>query len=69
MTNNLTPEALTALANVGTNRQGAEIHPYTATEVRRELQVAGLIGPFGGLTRKGSIVRQRHMDALLDAAF
>lgn len=69
MTNNLTPEALAALANVGTNRQAATIPATTAPVVRLELDAAGLIGPGGGLTRRGTVVRQRHMDALLDSSF
>lgn len=65
----ITGAAATALADCGTNRQGTPIPASTATEVRRELERAGLIGPNAGLTRRGTIVRQRLMDEMLEKAF
>lgn len=64
----LTAEARTALINVGTNRQGAKV---TGTDVATELELnmAGLIGEGAGLTRTGTIVRQRLMDLALESAF
>ncbi len=49
------------------NRQGAKIR--TDTDTQWELIDAGLFGKKGGLTRQGTIVRQRIMDARLDEAF
>lgn len=67
----LTQQAQTALINVGTNRQGATIPTTTPIEAQGELWVAGLIGRGnpGGLTRKGTIVRQRLVDTRLEEAF
>lgn len=65
----LSEAARTALMDVGTNRQGATIPTTTAVAVRRELGDAGLIGRTCGLTRKGTIVRERLMDAALEEAF
>lgn len=56
----MTASARTALINVGTLRQGA-----TATgspEALAELAKLGLIGPGGGLTRRGTIKRQILME-------
>lgn len=66
---NLSKSAETALVNVGTLRQGATVNTITTTEVVAELQTAGLIGPGYGLTRRGTIARQRLVYAALDAAF
>lgn len=64
----LSPDATAALVNVGTNRQGTAVVVHDS-ETFNELLFAGLIGPKGGLTRKGSIERERMMTRLLDAAF
>lgn len=65
----ITTAAATALIDCGTNRQGTPIPASTVTEVRRELERAGLIGPGAGLTRRGTVYRQRLMDEMLDKAF
>jgi hypothetical protein len=69
MTNGLSKEAAEALFNVGTNRQGATIAHNTPAVVVAELRTAGLIGFNLGLTRRGTIARERISNALLDAAF
>jgi hypothetical protein len=65
----ITTAGATALVDCGTNRQGTPIPACTATEVRQELERAGLIGPGGGLTRTGTVYRQRLMDEVLEKAF
>lgn len=61
-------EALAALMTTGTNRVGSQVCcPDPA--VWAELKDAGLIGDGGGLTRAGSITRERHADALMDQLF
>lgn len=67
-TQDLSPAARAALTNVGTSRQGATV-PAGTDEVFRELKDAGLIGPLGGLTMAGTIVRDRIQDEDLDALF
>ena len=69
MTPELSAQAQAALIGVGTNRQGATISPRTVEVVVWELTAAGLIGRDRGLTRRGTIVRERVMTAALDAAF
>lgn len=56
-----------ALLAAPTGRQGALV-PAIAS-VQRELKELGLVGPDGGLTRAGTIARQRAMSAAEDAAF
>lgn len=63
----LSPDATAALVNVGTNRQGATVH--ATGDAFWELEAAGLIGIKGGLTRKGSIEREKMVTRLLDVAF
>lgn len=61
MTNtaNLSAAAQSALLSTGTNRQGAKpTHPMTPA-VKAELVDAGLLGTGGGLTRSGTIARER----------
>ncbi len=66
----LSKEAQAVLISAGTNRQGAKIFvagvPMSAL---CELRDAGLIGKDSGLTRKGSIVRERLVSATLDGLF
>lgn len=51
--------AKSALLSTGTNRQGAKpTHPMTA-DVKAELVTEGLIGTGGGLTRRGTIAREK----------
>jgi hypothetical protein len=66
----LSDRARIALVNTGTNREGARV-PVTPGEsmVWAELTEAGLIGAGGGLTRKGSIARERYTDRLMDSVF
>jgi hypothetical protein len=60
---NLTPAAQAVLLSTGTNRQGAKPTAVMTTANRaglQELVNADLIGPGGGLTRKGTIQRELH---------
>lgn len=64
----LSREAYAALMTVGSNRIGSRVCcPDPATW--QELIDAGMIRGGGGLTRAGSITRERHADALMDDAF
>jgi hypothetical protein len=63
----LSEAAKQALINVGTNRQGARVEGNFSALA--ELFRAGLIGHEDGLTRKGTIERERLQAAALDAAF
>ena len=64
----LSESAKTVLVSANTNRQGARVRcPDPA--VWEELKDAGLIGPGGGLTARGSTVRARTMDRLMDQLF
>lgn len=65
----LSTEAADALIGVATNRQGATISDRTPARVVDELFGAGLIGVGNGLTRRGTIERERLMSAQLDALF
>lgn len=66
----MSPAARAALINVGTNRQGATIPMDTTPfEAANELRIMGLIGPGGGLTRKGSGKRQLVMDDVMNEMF
>jgi hypothetical protein len=65
----LSQEALDALINTGTSRQGATIPETTSDTVVEELLKMGMIGVAYGLTRQGSIVRQAEMYRRLDIAF
>lgn len=64
---NLSENAKDALYNVGTSRQGARVS--AAPIVLGELMRHCLIGNEQGLTRKGTITRDRIAAAKLDAAF
>lgn len=63
----LSEQATQALISVGTNRQGAVVYASVAANI--ELLALGLVGDGNGLTRKGTIARQKIMDAALDKAF
>lgn len=67
----LSEAARTALINAASGRQGANVTESgrCTGEAAYELRDAGLIGIQGGLTRKGSIERERIMNAELDRAF
>lgn len=65
----MTIAARTALLNIGTNRQGSTCAPITPATVIRELIALRILGPAGGLTRRGSILRQDILDAQMDAMF
>ncbi len=65
----LSKEALSVLMSTGTNRQGAVPQTRITEEVREELEAAGMLGPGGGLTRSGSIAREREADRLMDELF
>lgn len=58
-----------ALIDVGTNRQGARVDRRTPESALIELVNAGLIGPAYGLTRTGTIRRERLMNRLMDEMF
>lgn len=67
MTNEVNEQAKQALINAQ-GHQGAKVKvrvPGDLTDLRK----AGMVGPEGGLTRKGSIARQRLVQAAEDAAF
>lgn len=53
-----------ALINIGTHRQGATA-PILSQDALAELEYLGYIGKGQGLTRKGSIVRERLVDAAM----
>jgi hypothetical protein len=63
----LSERAKSALLAAKSNRQGEVTGAVGPT--MRELFDAGLIGEDGGLTRKGTIVREKLLSAALDAAF
>lgn len=63
----LSDAATTALVNTGTNRQGEVVQGSAA--VLDELFGAGLVGQGNGLTRRGTIARERLATAALEAAF
>lgn len=68
MTAKLSAGAERALINTGSNRQGATIPSTTTQEVAQELRRAGLVGLMG-LTRAGTIARERLVNRVLDEAF
>lgn len=59
--------ARTALMSCGTNRQGATPAPATTTATLHELRTLRLIGPGGGLTRRGTIKRELIVNEMLEA--
>lgn len=66
----LSDPARTALLAVPSDAEGAQVITQTTTSgVRGELRERGLIGPRGGLTRKGSILKARLDREELDALF
>lgn len=69
MTYPLSRDAADTLIDTGTNRQGATISDATSEAVVHELQRAGLIGEGYGLTRKGTIERDRLVIARMDTLF
>lgn len=69
MITSLSSAAIQALIDVGTNRQGATISARTANVVVKELRVAGLIGDGMGLTRRGTIARERFVHTMLVTLF
>jgi hypothetical protein len=64
----LSEAAKTALIDAGTNRVGAKV-PDVSMGTWVELKASGVIGVSGGLTNKGSVVRERLMDEKLREAF
>lgn len=67
-TQDLTPAARTALTNAGTSRQGTRVW-VTDPATLKELKDLGLIGQGWGLTRAGSIIRDRIQIEDLDRLF
>lgn len=61
--------ARTALMNIGTMRQGSTCGPAAPSAVISELKSLGFLGDGGGLTRKGSIKRQRIADEQFEEMF
>jgi hypothetical protein len=57
-----------ALRDTANHHQGSKVHAASADH-GRQLRRAGLVGPRGGLTRKGSIAAERLRGAALDDAF
>lgn len=64
----LSESAIRALIDVGTNRQGAIVPVNTLPAPLRELRAEGLIKGYG-LTRKGTIARERIVAAAMEATF
>lgn len=65
----LSEQALRALIDIGTSRQGATVPDGTSVGAIAELVGAGLIGQGRGLTRSGGIRRDREVSRLIDEAF
>lgn len=65
----VSPEAVSALLTTGTNRQGSVPQLAPGSPVWAELRAAGLVGERDGLTRLGSITRQREAQRLMDDLF
>lgn len=65
----LSKAAEKALVDVGTNRQGARVDSRVPDAVLQELVNAGLIGSGYGLTRTGSVVRERLFQQRLEELF
>lgn len=63
----LSPAAAAAIVNAPCSAQGATV--TGDAEIIKELREAGIIGPKDGLTRTGSIRRERIVSAWLDASF
>lgn len=59
--------AQSALVNAKSSKQGTPTGAHGSA--RQELSDLGIIGKDGGLTRKGSIVREALIEVRLDAAF
>lgn len=69
MTAEMTTALRTALINAGSSAIGATIPRSTPANVREHLMDLGLIGSLGGLTRTGSIFRERYVTQDLDLLF
>lgn len=65
----LSDMAKTALLDLGTDRQGTLPAPGTPPAAITELCAAGLMGEKTGLTRAGSIARQRISEQMMEAMF
>lgn len=63
----LSEQAKQALVKAGSSRQGAKVHGPDA--VIAELRGQEMIGPELGLTRHGSITRERLVEHALNSAF
>lgn len=63
----LSSKAKSALIDANHRGQGAKV--TTGIDAEWELVDGKLIGPGGGLTRAGTIARERATDALLDELF
>jgi hypothetical protein len=61
----LTPLQHRTLMSCGTSRQGAKPRTYTTPQTLTELQNMGLIGPGGGLTRRGTYAYMDVLDQML----
>ena len=66
---NLSKTAKRALAGTVGYNIGTVVPVKIGSEADRELQAAGLTGPRGGLTMKGSIQAQKLQSAALDDVF
>lgn len=63
----LSPAAAAAIVNAAGSAIGSVV--TGSAEIIKELREAGIIGAKGGLTRKGSIRRERIVNAWMDASF
>lgn len=69
MTPQMTAAVRTALTSAGSSAIGTPIPRTTDPLVRDHLEKLGLIGSQGGLTRTGSIFRERYVEEDLDLLF
>lgn len=67
MNNQLSAEALKAITDA--NNFTGKVHKSAGPFVIRELKETGMIAAGGGLTRKGRIVREQHIDSLMTELF
>ena len=65
----LSEAAISALFTATSSTQGASLAGGWHPLVVQELREAGMVGPQGGLTRAGSIRRQRELEVLEEKAF
>lgn len=65
----MSEKARAALIDIGTRCQGQTPPPITDAAIREELATLGYLGKRHGLTRRGSIIRERILNAEMEARF